>query len=74
MAKISKSAIERRLVLNSNEKDYQPSKEEISEAMLRKFKKETKRELILDEYRLHQYYMTKKERRIAKARLHSIKF
>ena len=74
MAKISKSAIERRLVLNSNEKDYQPSKEEISEAMLRKFKKETKRELILDEYRLHQYYMTKKERRIAKAKLHSIKF
>lgn len=74
MAKISKSAIERRLVLNSNEKDYQPSKEEISEAMLRKFKKETKRELILDEYRLHQYHMTKKERRIAKAKLHSIKF
>ncbi len=73
MAKISRSAIEKRLIANSQQ-SIQPTKEEISEAMIRKFKKDTKRELTLEYYRMHEFHMTKKEKRIMKQKLHNIKF
>lgn len=73
MAKISRSAIEKRLIANS-QTELEPTKEEISEAMIRKFKKDTKREFTLEYYRMHEFYMTKKEKRIYKQKLSKIKF
>lgn len=73
MAKISRSAIEKRLIANSQD-EYQPTKEEVNEAMLKKFKKDTKRDFTLEYYRMHEFFMTKKEKRIYKQRLSRIKF
>lgn len=73
LAKISRSAIEKRLIANS-QTAIEPTKEEINEAMLRKFKKETKREFTMERYRMHEFFMTKKEKRIYKQKLSKIKF
>lgn len=73
LAKISRSAIEKRIIYNS-QPDYKPTPEETTEAMIKKFKKDTKRELTLEYYHMHDYHMTKKERRIAKQKLSKIKF
>ncbi len=73
MAKISRSAIEKRIIYNSQE-GYQPTPEEVSEAMIKKFKKDSKKEFTMEYYHMHEFFMTKKERRIAKQRLSKIKF
>ena len=73
LAKISRSAIEKRIIYNS-QPDYKPTPEEITEAMIKKFKKDSKREFTMEYYHMHDYHMTKKERRIAKQRLSKIKF
>ena len=66
MAKITKSAIEKRIISQSG---VEPSEGEIAEAMIRKFKKDVKREKTLDYYGMHRYFLTKKEKRIYKAKL-----
>ena len=73
MAKISRSAIEKRLIANS-QNELEPTKEEVNEAMLKRFKKDTKRDFTLEYYRMHEFFMTKKEKRIYKQRLSRIKF
>lgn len=68
MAKITRSAIQKRIVAQyENSKEF--TKEEITEMLIRKFKKETKKEQILEQYNMKRHFMTKKEKRIAKARL-----
>ena len=72
MAKISRSAIERRLIQNS-QSQLEPTSQEITEAMIRKFKKDTKRDLTLEYYRMHEFFMTKKEKKIYKQKINSTK-
>ena len=68
LAKITKSAIQKRIIAQYGE-TTQPTNAEMTEMMVRKFKKDIKREQLLETYNLHRYYMSKKEKRIAKARL-----
>ena len=72
MAKISRSAIEKRLIQNS-QSQLEPTSQEITEAMIRKFKKDTKRDMTLEYYRMHEFFMTKKERKIYKQKINSTK-
>lgn len=66
MAKITRSAIEKRII---NQADREPTPGEVAEAMIRKFKKDTKREKTLDYYGMHRYFLSKKEKRIYKAKI-----
>ena len=72
MAKISRSAIEKRLIQNS-QNQLEPTSQEITEAMIRKFKKDTKRDMTLEYYRMHEFFMTKKEKKIYKQKINSTK-
>lgn len=72
LAKISRSAIEKRLIQNS-QSQLEPTSQEITEAMIRKFKKDTKRDMTLEYYRMHEFFMTKKERKIYKQKINSTK-
>ena len=68
MAKVSKAAIEKRLLSNSNDKEV--TKEQVTEAMIKTWKKQVKKEKILEECRMHEYFLPKKIRRIKKAEMH----
>ena len=67
MAKILKSAIEKRIIDQANNREV--TKGEIAEAMLRQFKKETKRNNVLENYNMHRYFLSKKEKRIMKSKI-----
>jgi ribosomal protein S21 len=66
MAKVTKSAIEKRLTTQYNR---EPSQAEVSEALIRKFKKDVKKEGTLDYVGMHRYFLSKKEKRIYKSKL-----
>ena len=64
MAKVTKYAIQKKL-----QDKTELSVGEMNEILMKKFKKDIKREQILETYNLHRYHLTKKEKRIAKAKL-----
>ena len=68
MAKVSKAAIEKKLLANSNNNEV--TKEQVTEVMIKNWKKQVKKERILEECRLHEYFLPKKIKRIKKAEMH----
>lgn len=69
----SKSAERVSKVQQANEILEQEETNEKVEYLLRKFKNQCKKSGKFDELRMHRYFMSKKERRILKAKLHSLK-
>ena len=72
MAKISKSAIEKRIIANSGGTSA-PTSGEVLEVMIKRFKKEVKNEGVLDNLKMHQYFMTKQERKQFKEKMNKQK-
>lgn len=73
MAVQSKSAIRNDKVQQANDMINKEVVNEHLETMMRKFKNQCKKSGILDDYKMHQYYMTKKERKALKEKLNRFK-
>lgn len=68
MAKISSSAIQRKITTQYGEtRELTPA--ERTELLIKKFKREVKKEQTLDYYNMHRYHCSKKDKRIAKAKI-----
>ncbi len=69
----TKSAIKNSKVLQANEMLGEQTKNEKTEALIKKFKNEVKRSGKLNELKFHQYFMTKQERKKLKAKFNRLK-
>lgn len=69
MAKILKKDLQNRMVNNFNDKTPEEKRVEHTEALIQQFKRETKKNLTLDYWKMHQYHMTNKEKKLYKEKL-----
>ena len=68
LAKITNSAIQRKIITQYGETKDLTSGEK-TELLIKKFKREVKKEQIIEYFNMHRYHCSKKEKRIAKAKI-----